>query len=250
VAGPQTAGRAELHARLGESRSMGPRRSQPGRMAPGSQGNAAHRGREPRDRKPDHPRRWPPRRGTGRWSPDLSKVAPLFLVEAGGMLRAMSLLPPMLGRQSARIAGTATDIVYEGVSLDSVRNTRPPRRTSFPPPRSTAMSPCGTSRQAGSSSSAAPGSASVAAMTRASRRNAELADGFGPLAGSLRPAGSGVALALDQFAFARRRQEARPRRGQTTVAVCRRNRPLPGDPPGTFAAAQSRFRGRRGVART
>ncbi len=52
-------------------------------------------------------------------SPDLSKVAPLFLVQAAGGLRAEIALSAEGGKQSATFSGTANRIVYETVSLAS-----------------------------------------------------------------------------------------------------------------------------------
>ena len=52
-------------------------------------------------------------------SPDLSKVAPLFLVKASGMVRADVTLGSQGGAQSAAFSGTATDIVYENITLES-----------------------------------------------------------------------------------------------------------------------------------
>jgi translocation and assembly module TamB len=52
-------------------------------------------------------------------SPDISQVAPLFLVEAGGMVKADVRLSAQNGGQAVTVSGTAADLVYETVTLDS-----------------------------------------------------------------------------------------------------------------------------------
>ena len=111
VAGPQTSGEAELSGTLDGTPLAGAADLSPARMAP-----AGSTARPQRRRKP-------PlgdlaiggdgfSRAMSRRLPRPLEVAPLFLVEAGGMLRADVALSA--GRApSPRPLGTATDMIYE-----------------------------------------------------------------------------------------------------------------------------------------
>lgn len=135
-------------------------------------------------------------------SPDLSKVAPLFLVEASGMLRGEVALAAEGGVQSATFSGTATDIVYESVTLESA-DIKGAARDLFRAPQIEGDFSIRNMNAGGFSIVSATGTARRQGESTALVVDAQLADGRAKLEGSLAPRGSGLAIGLQSFAYSR-----------------------------------------------
>jgi translocation and assembly module TamB len=135
-------------------------------------------------------------------SPDLSKVAPLLLVEASGMLKADVTLAPENGGQSARFSATATDLVYETITLDSAEASGTAQDL-FRAPQIDGSFAIRNLRTGGLVVLAADGTATRQGASTGFAVKAQLADGSADLAGTLEPRGAGLALALQRFSFAR-----------------------------------------------
>jgi translocation and assembly module TamB len=135
-------------------------------------------------------------------SPDLSKVAPLFLVEASGMLSAKISLAAENGSQSAVVSGTATDIAYENLTLESA-DIEGRGRDLFGVPE--------IEGDFSLRNLNAGGLKIVSSMGTATRRDggtlisarAQLADGRATLQAGLEPRDGGMAIELSAFTFAR-----------------------------------------------
>ncbi|HWT30119.1 MAG TPA: hypothetical protein VN240_03745, partial [Propylenella sp.] len=135
-------------------------------------------------------------------SPDVSQVAPLFLIEASGMVRADVTLAAEGGSQSAEFSATAADLAYDDVRLESAEIDGAVRdlfgalqvEGDFSVRNLTAgglhiVTATGTAERAGEATSFGV--------------NAELADGRASAIGSFAPRGTGFAVALQSFSFAR-----------------------------------------------
>ncbi len=135
-------------------------------------------------------------------SPDLSKVAPLFLVEASGTLNAAISLTADGGRQSAQISATATDILYEGsrvgaASIEGLaRDLYNGRQIEgdfslreVVAGGLTILSATGTAEQRGAATEVTA--------------EAELADGQVSFDAGLTPRDDGMGIALQRFSFSR-----------------------------------------------
>ncbi len=150
-------------------------------------------------------------------SPDLSKVAPLFLVEASGMLRAEIALAAENGAQSATFSGVATDVVYENASLKSAEISGRARDL-FRVPKIEGNFSLRELTAGGLTVVTATGNAERQGDQTAFSVDAALADGRANLAGRLAPQNRGLAIELQSFAYKRPGidlQLAQP----TTVAV-------------------------------
>jgi translocation and assembly module TamB len=135
-------------------------------------------------------------------SPDLSKVAPLFLVKGSGMVRADVTLSGESGAQSAAFSGTATDIVYENVTLESADisgNVRDLFRT----PEIEGRFAVRNLTAGGLQIIAATGLAARRGNATGLNVDARLSDGRATLVGGLAPRDGGLALALESFAYSR-----------------------------------------------
>jgi translocation and assembly module TamB len=135
-------------------------------------------------------------------SPDLSEVAPLFLVEAGGMLRAEIALGAAGGAQSAVVSATATDVVYEDVTLDSAE-IEGEGRNLFTLPEIAGDFAIRNLRTGGLVVVRADGRAERQGQSTLLNVDAQLADGRATLTGSLEPRANGVAIALQDFGYSR-----------------------------------------------
>jgi translocation and assembly module TamB len=135
-------------------------------------------------------------------SPDLSKVAPLFLVEASGMLRADVKLSAEAGSQSATISGMATDIVYNNVRLDSAELTADARDL-FTAPKVDGSFEVRNLTAGGLTVVSVSGTAQREGQATEFAVEAALADGSANVRGTLEPRGQDVAVALQSFAFSR-----------------------------------------------
>jgi translocation and assembly module TamB len=135
-------------------------------------------------------------------SPDLSQVAPLFLVEASGMLRADVSLSAANGGQSASFSGTAADLVYEDVTLESAEIDGAVSDL-FSAPQIEGKFSVRNLNAGGLHIVAASGTAARAGASTSFDANATLADGSASAVGSLEPRGNGVAIPLQSFSFSR-----------------------------------------------
>ncbi|MGH6922955.1 MAG: translocation/assembly module TamB domain-containing protein, partial [Propylenella sp.] len=135
-------------------------------------------------------------------SPDLSKVAPLFLVEASGMLRGEVALAVENGEQSAHFAATATDLVYENVALDTAEIDGRARDL-FGAPQLEGNFALRNLRAGGLAIVSATGTAERRGAATAIAAEAELADGRAALVASLEPRGEGFAVGMSRFSFTR-----------------------------------------------
>ncbi len=135
-------------------------------------------------------------------SPDLSKVAPLFLVEAGGMLRGNLKLAAANGAQSVTFSGAATDIVYENVTLQSA-DIKGTAADIFRAPQIEGDFVLKNMKAGGLAILAATGTAARQGNSTLLSVDAKLADGSAKLQGSLAPSGAGFAIALQSFAYKR-----------------------------------------------
>jgi translocation and assembly module TamB len=135
-------------------------------------------------------------------SPDLSQVAPLFLVEAEGMLRADIALGPANGAQAASFSVTATDILYEGITLETLE-AQGQANDLFAALQLEGNFALRNLAVGGLDILAADGTASRRGSATIISGNAALADGSATLAATLEPRGGGLVLALQTFAFSR-----------------------------------------------
>lgn len=135
-------------------------------------------------------------------SPDLSKVAPLFLTKASGTLRADVKLATTGGAQAAAFSGTATDIVYETVALQSA-DISGDVRDAFRVPQIEGKFSLRNLTAGGLAILTATGTASRQGDATALSVDARLADGRATVIGSLAPGNRGMAIALQKFAYAR-----------------------------------------------
>lgn len=136
-------------------------------------------------------------------SPDLSKVAPLFLIEASGMLKADITLGAENGAQSATISGIATDILYENIAVDTA-DLSGRVVDLFAAPRIEGDFAIRNLTTGGLTVLSATGTAQRQGETTALSMNARLADGTATFRGSLAPSARGLAVGVQSFAFARR----------------------------------------------
>ncbi|MBA3520850.1 MAG: hypothetical protein H0T75_25150, partial [Rhizobiales bacterium] len=133
-------------------------------------------------------------------SPDLSKVAPLFLAEASGILKADVQLAGENGTQSARFSGIGTDLVYEGVTVQTA-DIQGVARDLFAAPQIDGSFDIRNLRTSSLVVVSAKGNAERQGGSTAFSVAADLADGRARVAGNLQHRGAGIAVAIDQFAF-------------------------------------------------
>ena len=135
-------------------------------------------------------------------SPDLSKVAPLFLVEARGMLRAEIALVAEDGNQSATISATATDVGYERVTIGTAEiEGRGSDLLAAPQIEGDFL--LRNLVAGGLTIVSADGTAARQGQTTLLTADAELADGRATLMASLAPRDGGLSIGLDRFGFVR-----------------------------------------------
>jgi translocation and assembly module TamB len=135
-------------------------------------------------------------------SPDLSKVAPLFLVDASGMMRAEIALDAEGGQQNAAFNGTATDVAYQNIALKSA-DIAGTARDLFKAPQIEGKFTLSDLRTGGLTIVNATGTAQRSGDSTAFKVDAALADGRANLDGTLAPADGGLAVGLKSFAFKR-----------------------------------------------
>ena len=135
-------------------------------------------------------------------SPDLSQVAPLFLVEASGMVRADIALSAEGGQQAASINGSAADLVYETISIDTA-DISGEARDLFGVPQIDGNFNVRNLTAGGLTVVSATGTAQRQGQATGFDADAELADGRAALAGNLEPRGAGLALSLANLSFTR-----------------------------------------------
>ena len=135
-------------------------------------------------------------------SPDLSKVAPLFLVEASGMLRAEIALSAEGGAQSATFSGTATDIGYGDASLKSAE-IEGQASDLFRAPKIEGDFSLSNLTAGGLTIVSAKGTAQRSGDATAFSVDAALADGRADLKGALAPEDGGLAIGLESFLYKR-----------------------------------------------
>jgi translocation and assembly module TamB len=133
-------------------------------------------------------------------SPDLSKVAPLFLVEASGMLRADIALAAENGAQSAALNGTAADVIYQDVTLDTAEFAGEARDL-FTAPRIDGDFSLRNLQAGGLTIVSASGAAERSGESTALSAEAELANGHASLDARLEPRDGGLAIGLQRFSF-------------------------------------------------
>lgn len=135
-------------------------------------------------------------------SPDLSTVAPLFLVEASGMLRAHVTLSADNGAQSATFSGSVADIVYEEVTVASA-DVEGTASNLFSAPLIEGDFVLRNLVAGGLSVRSAEGSAERRGRSTLISVDADLPDGRAVLAGTIEPRDGGLAIALDNLLFSR-----------------------------------------------
>ncbi len=135
-------------------------------------------------------------------SPDLSKVAPLFLAEASGMLRAEIALSAEAGAQSATFSGTATDVTYENASLKSA-DIKGQARDLFGAPEIEGNFSLKGLSAGGLAIVTATGTATRAGEATDFTVEAALADGRASLVGSLGPKDGALAIGLSSLVYQR-----------------------------------------------
>ena len=135
-------------------------------------------------------------------STDLSQVAPLLLVEANGMLRADVTLSAADGAQAAFFSGSATDIVYETVTLGSA-DIEGSANDLFGAPEIAGDFSVRDLVAGGLHVVDATGRATRAGAATEVSLDARLADGRTRLRGRIEPSGNALAVALEEFAFSR-----------------------------------------------
>ena len=135
-------------------------------------------------------------------SPDLSKVAPLFLVEGSGALRADIALSADAGAQSATFSGTATDVVYGGTSLKSAA-IEGQASDLFGVPKIEGDFSLANLTAGGLTIVSAKGTAERSGEATAFTVDAALADGRADLKGDLAPRDGGLAIGLQSLLYKR-----------------------------------------------
>ena len=135
-------------------------------------------------------------------SPDIAAVAPLFLAEARGAIHAEVSLSADAGGQSARLNGTARDLVYESVSLASAEIGATAGNL-FSQPQVDGTFAVRGLRAGGLTIVSAKGTAKRAGPSTAFSVDADLADGAASLVGSLDPVQGGFGVGLDSLRFRR-----------------------------------------------
>ena len=135
-------------------------------------------------------------------SPDISKVAPLFLVEASGALNADVTLAAEAGQQNASFSATATNLAYEKVTLQSAQVSGDARNLRAAPQVDGKFS-LSNLTAGGLRIVSASGTAQRQGNSTAISADARLADGSATFRGSLAPSGQGMAIALQAFSFVR-----------------------------------------------
>jgi translocation and assembly module TamB len=135
-------------------------------------------------------------------SPDLSRVAPLFLMEARGALRAEVALAEENGAQSATFSGTASDIVYGGASLKSAAIDGRAGDL-FRAPQIEGDFSLTDLRAGGLTIVGAKGTATRLGEATSFVVDATLADGRADLKGSLTPAEGVVSVGLESLRYQR-----------------------------------------------
>ncbi len=135
-------------------------------------------------------------------SPDLSKVAPLFLVEGSGALQADISLGADGGAQSADFSGTATDLVYGGTSLKSA-TIKGQANDLFHAPKIEGDFSLSNLTAGGITIVSAKGTAVRSGEATAFTVDAALADGSADLKGNLVPRDGGLAIGLDSLLYKR-----------------------------------------------
>ena len=135
-------------------------------------------------------------------APDLSKVAPLFLVDARGALRADIALGADGGAQSAAFSGAAAQIVYGNASL---RSAEIKGRASdlFGAPKVEGDFSVRELVAGGLTIVTATGNATRSGDATDFSVEAALADGRADLKGSLAPLAGGFGIALQDFRYKR-----------------------------------------------
>ncbi len=135
-------------------------------------------------------------------SPDLSKVAPLFLVEASGAVQADVTLSAADGMQSAVVSGAATDVTYESVRLETAKIDGRGQDL-FNAPRLDGDFVLRNLRTGGLTIVSATGTAERHGEGTTIAAQAELADGQAALRANLAPQDGGLAIGLERFSFTR-----------------------------------------------
>ncbi len=135
-------------------------------------------------------------------SPDLSKVAPLFLTEASGMLRADVALSAEGGAQSATFSGTATDLVYGDAAVKSAE-IKGRASDLFRAPKIEGDFSVSELVAGGLTIVKATGTAERSGDATAFSVEAALADGRADLKGNLQPRDGGLAIGLETFRYKR-----------------------------------------------
>ncbi|MBA3519700.1 MAG: translocation/assembly module TamB domain-containing protein, partial [Rhizobiales bacterium] len=203
VAGPRTEGRAELSAKLGAVPVRGS-----AELAAGGNGTRRIDGLDfsvGESRVSGHLAILADGLLSGELavvSPDLSKVAPLFLAEASGMLKADLQFAAENGTQSARLTGIGTDLVYEGVMMHTAE-IQGVAQNVFGAPRIDGSFDIRNLKTGRLVIVSATGNAERQGDSTAFSVAADLADGNAQVTGSLQPRGAGLAVGIEQFAFSR-----------------------------------------------
>ncbi len=135
-------------------------------------------------------------------SPDLSKVAPLFLVEGSGSLRADVALDAQDGGQSATFSGTASDVVYGGTSLKSA-TIEGQASDLFRAPKIEGDFALDNLKAGGLTIVTAKGTAQRSGDATAFTVDASLADGRANLKGNLAPQDGGLVIGLESLLYKR-----------------------------------------------
>jgi translocation and assembly module TamB len=135
-------------------------------------------------------------------SPDLSQVAPLFLAEASGMVRADITLSSEGGSQSATVSGIATDLVYETVRLQTAEIDGRARDL-FSQPEIDGSFSIRNLVAGGLTVVTADGTAERRGDATVLSAKADLADGRATLQANLAPEGQGMGIGLQAFSFQR-----------------------------------------------
>jgi translocation and assembly module TamB len=135
-------------------------------------------------------------------SPDLSKVAPLFLAEARGMLRADVTLSAAGGAQNARFSGTLADIVYETTTLGSAE-VQGEAVDLFRQPQIDGTFSVRDLRTGGLHVVSANGTARAQGQDTAITAEARLSDGSASVTAGLAPRGNGIVVSLQALAYQR-----------------------------------------------
>lgn len=135
-------------------------------------------------------------------SPDIAEAAPLVLAEAAGALDLTLDLAAAEGRQAARFAGTARNLVYEGIHVGAAE-LRGAAQDLFGVPAVDADVTARDVVAGGLRAVAVRGSARRDGGGTEFSLDADLVDGSLRLAGGLAPQSGAVAVRLDEFGFRR-----------------------------------------------